>query len=107
VIAESVQHAEYTIMPTRCLLALVSVGVFFLSPVTARAGMPPLPPTNMPGQVQGQWTTWWLVPYVTASTQLVGPGHMTTVRWLSHDGKTDRELAGPDLGVQPGFLIEY
>jgi len=91
-------------MPIKSVVALI---VLLTIPAFAQAGVPPLSPKNMPGQVQGQVRTCWLAPYVIASTESVGPVRMTTVRWLTPAGAIDRELVGPDVGAQPGFVMEF
>ncbi len=79
--------------------------VLLTIPAFARAGVPPLPPKNMPGQVQGQVRTCWLAPYVATTTEFVGPDRLTTVRWLTPDGRIDRDLTGPDVSPHEGFVM--
>jgi hypothetical protein len=94
-------------MRIRLLLMLAGAWLLVRFADTSRAEIPPPPSMNMPGRVEGQVRTWWLAPYVTVTTQSAGPSRMTTVRWLTHDGKIDHELAGSDVSVQPGFVIQY
>jgi hypothetical protein len=71
------------------------------------AGPPPPAPRNMPGEVKGELKTRWLAPFVSAGTRRVGPARATEVRWYTDEGKVGRELAGPHVEAQPGFVYEY
>src|SRR5262249_53765395 len=40
------------------------------------------------------------------TTQSVRGSRTTAIRWFTPDGKVGRELAGPNVQVQPGFVSE-
>ncbi|MCI0458024.1 MAG: hypothetical protein L0Z62_13755 [Gemmataceae bacterium] len=72
------------------------------------AGKPPPPcPVTLPGDPTNAAQTRWLAPYVLTTRVSVGESWTTSVRWFSPDGKVKRELSGPKLVAQPGFIYDY
>ncbi len=81
------------------------MAVVLASAVTAKP--PPPSPVTMPGHLTNTVRTRWLAPYVTVTSTSVGGTGNTSVRWLTPDGKVKRELSGPNVGGQPGFVYDY
>jgi hypothetical protein len=74
-----------------------------LEPVAADP--PPLERT-MPGHLRGQMASRWLAPYVHYSWIVLGDQRVTSVRWLTPDGKVRRELTGPRVDPVAGYLSD-
>src|SRR5207249_1042837 len=83
------------------------VGAPYAAPTLARAGVPPPPPRDMPGDTLGRTRTRWLGPYVSATTREMGErSTATAVVWLAPDGKIRREVSGPMVEAGPDLVIE-
>lgn len=83
------------------MVGLLAASVF------APAGPPPPEPRNMPGELKGRIKTWWVAPYVSATTHTIGSNQATTVRWFTADVRFHREVAGARVTVQPGYVYAY
>ncbi len=80
----------------------------FLLAFSVGQGKPPEPaPLTLPGEVKGEAASGWHAPFVHFQRLRVGKTAVTSVRWLSPDGKVLRERASANLGLQPGFVYDY
>ncbi|MEM7393627.1 MAG: hypothetical protein AAF492_14875, partial [Verrucomicrobiota bacterium] len=77
-----------------CLTVLMSFPHVVFAP-------PPALDPEWPGRSMGEVRTWWLAPYVRASTGKIGERGETRVTWFDREGGVIRDVAGD---LQPGFV---
>ncbi len=89
-----------------CLFSGI-VALLTLAAVDVAGKDPPPAPVTLPGGPPNSAQSRWLAPYVLTTSVSIGGTWTTSVRWFGPDGKVKRELSGPNVGAQPGFVYDY
>lgn len=93
-------------LQTTALLSILLFPSVFAGGPAVRRSVPALR-RSLPGTTKGKAESWWISPYVLATKYFVAGKGLTTVSWFDESGHVTRELTGPKVDVETGYIYQW